>query len=103
GVIGLETVLPLSLNLVRENVISLPQMIALLTVKPAGIIRIRKGSLEEGAYADVTLFDTETEWVVDPAKFRSKSRNSPFNGWKVKGKVKGTIVAGQLVYQDKGG
>lgn len=103
GVIGLETVLPLSLNLVRENVISLPEMIALLTVKPAGIIGIRKGSMEEGAYADVTLFDTETEWVVDPAKFRSKSRNSPFNGWKVKGKVKGTIVAGQLVYQDKAG
>ena len=99
GIIGLETVLPLSLNLVRENVITLGEMTALLTSRPAKIIDLKKGSLEAGAFADLTLFDPEADWVVDPSKFKSKSRNSPFNGWKVKGQVRATIVAGKIVYR----
>jgi dihydroorotase len=99
GIIGLETVLPLALELVRDRVISLSQMISLLTVNPANILKIEKGSLEPGAIADLTLFDPEEEWVVDAAQFKSKSRNTPFNGWKMKGKIKFTLVSGKLVYR----
>jgi dihydroorotase len=99
GIIGLETVLPLSLALVKEGLITLSQMITLLTINPANILKIKTGSLETGAVGDLTLFDPEEDWVVDPAKFKSKSRNSPFNGWKMKGKVKYTIVDGKVVYR----
>ena len=99
GIIGLETVLPLSLALEREGVISLQQMIGLLTYKPANILKIKKGSLEEGAFADITLFDPSAEWVLDSSKLKSKSRNTPFNGWKMKGQVRVTIVSGKVVYQ----
>ena len=99
GIIGLETVLPLALALEREGVISLQQMIALLTYRPADILKIQKGSLETGAFADITIFDPESEWVVDPAKLKSKSRNTPFNGWKMKGQVKYTLVGGKVAYQ----
>jgi dihydroorotase len=99
GIIGLETALSLSLALVRENFISLSKMVELLSSNPAKILKIHKGSLEEGAFADITLFDPEAEWVVEGAKLKSKSRNTPFDGWKLKGKVKYTIVAGKIVYQ----
>ncbi|MBI3604971.1 MAG: dihydroorotase [Nitrospirae bacterium] len=99
GIIGLETALSLSLALVRENLFSLSKMVELLSSNPAKILKIHKGSLEEGAYADITLFDPEAEWVVEGAKLKSKSRNTPFDGWKLKGKVKYTIVAGKIVYQ----
>lgn len=99
GIIGLETVLPLSLALVKEGLITLSQMITLLTINPANILKIKKGSLEIGSVADITLFDPEEDWIVDSSKFRSKSRNTPFNGWKVKGKVKYTLVDGKIVYR----
>ncbi len=99
GIIGLETTLSLSLALVRENLFSLSKMVELLSSNPAKILRIDKGSLEEGAFADITLFDPEAEWVVEGVKLKSKSRNTPFDGWKLKGKVKYTIVAGKIVYQ----
>ncbi|MFI5304605.1 MAG: dihydroorotase [Nitrospiria bacterium] len=100
GIIGLETVLPLSLTLVRDGRISLPQMISLLSINPANILKIKKGSLELGACADITLFDPDEDWVVDANKFKSKSRNTPFDGWKMKGKIKFTIVSGKVVYRN---
>ncbi|MBI1821616.1 MAG: dihydroorotase [Nitrospirae bacterium] len=99
GIIGLETVLPLSLALEREGVISLQQMIGLLTYQPANILKIKKGSLEEGAFADITLFDPLAEWVLDSGQLKSKSRNTPFNGWKMNGQVRYTIVSGKVVYR----
>ncbi|MBI3593517.1 MAG: dihydroorotase [Nitrospirae bacterium] len=99
GIIGLETVLPLALALVQEGMITLSQMITLLTVNPAKILKIKKGSLEAGSIADLTIFDPNEEWVVDATRFKSKSRNSPFNGWKMKGRVKFTIVSGKVVYR----
>ncbi|MFZ5877237.1 MAG: dihydroorotase [Nitrospirota bacterium] len=98
GVVGLETALPLSLALTADNRLSLPQVIALLTAKPATVMGIDRGSLRVGAVADVTIFDPAAEWVVDPAAFRSKSRNTPFAGWKVRGRVIKTIVGGKVVY-----
>ncbi|MBI1823448.1 MAG: dihydroorotase [Nitrospirae bacterium] len=99
GIIGLETVLPLALALVQEGMITLSQMITLLTVNPAKILKIKKGSLEAGSIADLTIFDPNEEWMVDATRFKSKSRNSPFNGWKMKGRVKFTIVSGKVVYR----
>jgi dihydroorotase len=98
GVVGLETALPLALALTADGHVSLPQVIALLTSKPAGVMAIDRGRLRVGSPADVTIFDPEAEWVVDPAQFRSKSRNTPFAGWKMRGRVIKTLVGGKVVY-----
>jgi len=98
GIVGLETALPLSLTLVEEGVITLSEMIALLTNRPAKIFNLKGGDLSEGSPADITIFDPQKEWVVEPNKFKSKGRNTPFKGWKVKGKNLLTIVAGKVVY-----
>ncbi|HET8760020.1 MAG TPA: dihydroorotase [Nitrospiria bacterium] len=98
GVVGLETALALSLALTADGHLSLPQVIALLTSKPAAVMGSDRGGLRVGAPADVTVFDPEAEWVVDPAQFRSKSRNTPFAGWKMRGRVIRTIVGGKVVY-----
>ena len=98
GIIGMETLLPVVLTeLVHKKVITINQLVASLTVNPARILGIPKGTLSIGADADVTLIDLNKEWVIDPTKFKSKSRNCPFAGWKVKGQAVGTIVAGQVV------
>ncbi|MCF8720622.1 dihydroorotase [Nitrospina gracilis] len=98
GVVGLETALPLSLKLVEEKVITLPQMVEKLTSRPAEVFRLDKGTLTEGRDADITIFDPEAEYTVDVMKFKSKSKNSPFHGWQVKGKVTHTIYRGKVVY-----
>ncbi|MGH7235159.1 MAG: dihydroorotase [Nitrospiraceae bacterium] len=98
GIVGLETALPLTLALVEEGVLSLEAAIAKLTTEPARAFGLSKGSLAPGADADVVVVDPEAQWEVDPARFRSKSRNTPFAGWKVKGRVITTIVAGRVVY-----
>jgi dihydroorotase len=84
---------------VDEGVLSLDAAIAKLTSEPARVFSLAKGSLAPGADADVTVVDQKKEWEVDPARFRSKSRNTPFAGWKVKGRVVATLVAGRLVYE----
>ena len=99
GIVGLETALPLTLALVDEGVLSLEQAIAKLTTAPAEAFRLAKGTLSHGADADVTLVDLNASWEVDPARFRSRSRNTPFAGWKVKGRVMMTIVSGRVVYE----
>jgi dihydroorotase len=99
GIIGLETALPLSLKLVHEGRLSLMEMIEKFTVQPAGILGLNKGRLEAGACADLTLIDLEREETVEVKAFRSKSRNSPFQGWKLKGLAVLTVAAGRIVHR----
>ena len=99
GIVGLETALSLTLGLVEEGVMSLEQAVEKLTSAPAAAFGLKKGTLAVGADADVTIVDQQAEWVVDPGKFRSKSRNTPFVGWKVKGRVLTTIVGGRVVFE----
>ena len=98
GIIGLETSLPLTLRLVNEGVLTLTDAIAKLTWGPSQVFGLAKGTLQVGADADVTLIDTQTEYVVDRREFRSKSRNSPFHGWTLKGRAVMTLCAGKVVY-----
>ncbi|MEW6359133.1 MAG: dihydroorotase [Planctomycetota bacterium] len=97
GVIGMESTLGvLFKTLIRKKVLTLSQMIAKLTVGPARVLGIPKGTLRPGADADVTIIDPDLEWTIDASKFKSKSRNCPFHGWKVKGKAVRTIVGGEI-------
>jgi dihydroorotase len=98
GIIGLETSLPLTLRLVDEGVLPLADAIAKLTWGPSQVLGLGKGTLQVGADADVTLIDTQTEYVVDRREFRSKSRNSPFHGWPLKGRAVMTLCAGKVVF-----
>jgi len=97
GIIGLETALPLSLMLYFEGVLSLADLIAKFTVNPARIFNLKKGSLLPGTDADVTIIDLENTWTVDVNRFKSKSRNSPFHGRNVRGRVVTTCVGGKMV------
>lgn len=99
GIVGLETAWPLTLTLVEEGVLSLEAAVAKLTTEPARAFSLKKGTLAPGADADVAIADLRENWEVDPAQFRSKSRNTPFAGWKVKGRVTTTIVGGRVVYE----
>ena len=99
GVVGLETALPLTLALVEEGVLSLEMAVAKLTTEPARAFGLNKGTLTPGSDADVVVVDLHESWEVDPARFRSKSRNTPFAGWKVKGRVIATLVDGRVVYE----
>ena len=99
GIVGLETALPLTLGLVEEGVLSLEQAVQKLTAAPAAVFGLKKGTLAIGADADVAIVDQQEQWEVDPSKFRSKSRNTPFAGWKVKGRVNATIVGGRVVFE----
>jgi dihydroorotase len=98
GIVGLETALPLTLGLVEEGVLSIEEAVAKLTVHPARLLRLNKGHLGIGADADLGLIDPGATWTVDPRRFRSKSRNTPFAGMQMKGLVAMTIVNGRVVY-----
>jgi dihydroorotase len=99
GIVGLETALPLSLQLVEDGLVDLPKAVALLTCGPAAALGIPAGQLEEGGVADVTVIDPELEWTVDAQKLVSKSKNTPFDGWKMKGAALCTIVGGKIAYR----
>ena len=75
-------------------------MIAKFTVNPARLLNLKKGTLSAGADADVTVFDPDAEWVFERAASASKSANSPFYGWKLKGRAVTTIVAGKIVWSE---
>ena len=94
GIVGLETALPLALKLVKDGIISFADAIKKLTVNPARILNLSKGTLSTGADADITVIDPEKEWQIDVTKFKSKGKNSPFHGWKVKGMVNTVIING---------
>ena len=99
GIIGLETLLPISiLALVEPGHLTWPQLIAKLTINPARVLGIDRGTLSPGAIADVTIIDPVVPWTIDPAKFKSKSRNCPYAGWKVKGRAETVIVGGVVKY-----
>ena len=95
GIVGLETALGLSLKPAAEGRLSLSDLLRKLSVNPAAILKINKGTLSTGAEADITIIDPNIEWMVDASQFKSKSKNTPFNGWKLKGKAVRTIVGGE--------
>jgi len=98
GIIGLETTLGLVLtHLVTPRIISLSEAAALMSTNPARILGIRGGEIKVGEKANLTIIDPELEWKVEVGQFRSKSRNSPFQGWRLKGKAIMTIVEGEIV------
>jgi dihydroorotase len=99
GITGLESELALSLmQLFHTKRIGLPELIAKFTVAPARLLGLAKGTLSIGADADVTVFDPDQEWVFDKTSSASKSGNSPFDGWRLKGKAMATIVSGRKVW-----
>jgi dihydroorotase len=98
GLVGLETALGLVLKLVHEGFLPLTRAVQVLTAKPAEILGIPGGTLEEGEPADLIIVDPEAEWTVTPGDFLSKGRNTPFAGWKLRGRVERTFVAGKAVY-----
>jgi dihydroorotase len=99
GMIGLETSVGLSLQLYHQGVLSLPQLIAKYTVCPARVLGLPHGTLEVGSEADVTVLDPEYEMVVEAATLRSRSKNSPFLGWRLRGAAVLTIVRGEIIFE----
>lgn len=98
GILGLETTISLCLDrLVGEGVIDLPRLVELLSCGPARVLGVPGGTLRPGSPADLTLLDLEREVTVDPAAFRSKSRNTPFGGWTLRGTAVGTWLDGEPV------
>lgn len=101
GMIGLETSLALGItNLVKKNELTLSELIEKMSTNPAKIYNINGGTLSEGAYADITIFDENKEWIVTD-NFKSKAKNSPFIGEKLTGKVIYTICKGKVVYSEE--
>jgi dihydroorotase len=102
GIIGLETALSLGITkLVDEGYLTMRKLLALMSTNPAGLYHLDAGYLGEGGPADLILIDTTAEWT--PETFASKASNTPFTGWKLKGKVVKTICAGKVVYEDGAG
>lgn len=100
GVVGLETALAVILTrVVGEGVIDLPTMVERMSCQPARAFHLPGGTLAEGSPADVTVIDTERVWSVDPRRFRSRSRNTPFAGWELRGAARYTIVDGRVVWE----
>jgi dihydroorotase len=101
GIVGLETELGLFLTVLlhQHKAIDLRRLIEMYTVEPAKLLRLEAGTLSVGAAADVTLIDPEMEWMVQPDQFQSLSHNTPFGGWKLKGRAARTIVAGKTVWK----
>jgi dihydroorotase len=100
GIVGLETALGLVVTkLIEPGVLDWPSAIAKLTMNPARILGIPKGTLAIGADADVTIIDPAYEWTVNPARFRSRSKNTPFAGWRLRGRAETVVVAGELRYR----
>ncbi|HLD76609.1 MAG TPA: dihydroorotase [Rickettsiales bacterium] len=98
GIVGVETMLPLSLKLYHDGILSLKDVIAKMTCNAARIINFDGGVLKKGARADLTLIDLDHEWIIDTQKFHSKSKNSPFDGFRVKGRAMITVVGGKVVF-----
>lgn len=101
GVIGVETMLPICLKLFHDGKISLLELFKKMTCAPADVIRQKnRGRIQKDCIADFALIDLNHEWTINPQKLNSKSKNTPFGGWNVKGKVRKTFFGGELVFQD---
>jgi dihydroorotase len=98
GIAGLETLLSLTLKLVKEDVLTLPDAVATLTANPARILGIDTGQLSIGARADLCIFDPNKEWKVDARKFRSNGTNTPFDKHSLPGVIYWTLVSGEIVF-----
>jgi dihydroorotase len=99
GIVGLETALGVcSRHLVETGIITLPELVDRMSCAPARIMRLDGGTLQKGSPADIVVFDPAEEWVVDPAQFLSRSRNTPYSGLTLLGRVKRTIVGGRTRY-----
>lgn len=98
GIIGLETLLPLTLELYHNKHLTLPEALALITSGPAGLLGLKAGRLAKGAQADLVLIDPDRPWKIDEAAFRSKSKNSPFDGRPVQGHALRTVVDGRAIF-----
>jgi len=101
GVTGLETALGLAITrLHRDHKIPLARIVELFTAGPASVVDLRgRGTLARGSHADITIFDPKKRWTFEAANSRSKSHNTPFDGWQLTGKVVATIVSGKMVYR----
>jgi dihydroorotase len=101
GIIGLETELGIFLDMLvhKRRAIDIVRLIEMFTVEPARLLKLNAGTLSPGAPGDVTLIARDLEWTVDVANFQSISRNSPFDGWKLKGRAVRTIIGGKTVWK----
>ena len=99
GISALDTLLPLALRLVEENLLSLPEVIARLSINPARILGLPAGQIAAGELADVIIVDPDSNWLCSGKDFASRGKNTAFEGWDFSGRVVRTLVAGQVVYQ----
>ena len=100
GIVGLETALAVNLTwLVASGIIGLPTLIDKMSCAPARVFHLPGGTLRKGSVADVTIFDPEARWTVDPARFRSKGRNTPYAGKELRGRVYLTVVDGRVIHR----
>ena len=100
GIVGLETLLPICIqSLIEPGHLTWPQLLSKLTTGPAKLLGIEKGTLADGADADITIIDPDVEWTIDPAQFKSRSRNTPFAGRQVKGRADAVLVNGEIRHQ----
>jgi len=102
GIVGLETALPLTLKLVHEGRLTLMEAIRKLTFQPARLLGLDKGRIRVSADADLTLIDLDREQTIEVSQFQSKSRNSPFQGWRLRGMATMTVVGGRIVHRVAG-
>jgi dihydroorotase len=102
GIVGVETLLPLSFELYHNGHLSLLELIQRLTWNPARILGLPVGRLAPGAPADLVLFDLDASWRISTDDFRSKSKNAPFDGRPVQGRVRRSIVDGRTIFQSEG-
>jgi dihydroorotase len=100
GIVGLETGFALSLGLVHDGVLTMKELLRKFTENPARLLGLPYGTLRVGSPADLIIFDADKKWIVDKTRFASKGRNTPFQGWSLKGKVQLTMVDGRIVYRD---
>jgi dihydroorotase len=101
GIVGLETAVPLTLRLISEGVLTWPEAVRKLSTAPAALLGVAGGALAEGGVADLTVLDPEYSYVVKTENMRSKSKNSPFIGWTMKGINVITMVGGRIVWERK--
>lgn len=101
GIVGVETMLPLSMALYHDKTLSLIDLLAKMTCNAAKVINFDGGVIKKGARADLTLIDLKRSWKIDSKEFHCRSRNTPFDGFKTKGKAVMTVVAGKVVFKDE--
>ncbi|MCU7939298.1 MAG: dihydroorotase [gamma proteobacterium symbiont of Bathyaustriella thionipta] len=101
GISGVETLLPLALKMIDDQVMPLSDVIARLTSQPAETLGLKEGTLSIGSDADICIFDPEAYWVVDREKFLSQGQNTPFHSWELKGKVNYTFKSGEMVFSSQ--